>query len=245
MIGMKEHYNIYPVPDKYIELLMSGFLNIEHMMLENGITLLGSRMGYGKTSTANAMMDKIEKTPELAWIQIAYLHNAELRLNEISFVDRAKELMAEYKQSKLLVVIDQIDSLDSMKAAILLAKSGYSVFGLVTTGMSRSVSTVLSGAVSYLERHEASIMASQLLEQLRLTVFQSDNCPMTCTYIELNKNKHKELVETLNNKGMDYLLKEVIDADPNVVNIEYDYLYIDCTDQHARRLKKELDAEQA
>lgn len=226
MLGAKENHIIYSIPSDYMDILVSSFLDKDNMVLKGGITLLGTRIGYGKTSTANSMMHNIETSPDLGWVQIAYLHSVEMRLSEISFVEKAKQLMSEHKASKLLVVIDSINTLDAMKAAILLGNAGYSVFGLVEVGIHRGVSTVLEGAVSHSRGYERIIAANQLLKELDLIIFQEDNCPMTCTYLALDKSKSGILADMLNNHGMDYMLKEVIDKQDGVAHKECDFLHL-------------------
>lgn len=225
MIGMKENHVIYNIPDDYMELLVSKFLNKDSRTLNSGITLLGTRIGYGKTSTTNTMMHNIETNPDLDWVKIFYLHNTELSLVGITFEDMAKQLMSEYPPSKVLVVIDDMSTLDSMKAAISLSRAGYAVFGLVETGIHRGVSTVLEGALSHSKGHEKQIVASWLLPEVDLMIFQSDNCPMICTYLSLDKGSNSELIDVINSKGMDYLLKEVIDKREGITEVEYKYTY--------------------
>lgn len=225
MIGMKENHVIYNIPADYMELLISKFLNKDSRTLNGGITLLGTRIGYGKTSTTNTMMHNIETNPDLDWVKIFYLHDTELRLVGITFEDMAKQLMSEYSPSKVLVVIDDMSTLDSMKAAISLSRAGYAVFGLVETGIHRGVSTVLEGALSHSKGHEKQIVASWLLPEVDLMIFQSDNCPMICTYLSLDEGSNSELINVINSKGMDYLLKEVIDKCVGVTEVKYKYTY--------------------
>ena len=233
---MKENHVIYSIPDNYMELLVSKFLNKDSKSLNSGITLLGTRIGYGKTSTANTMMHNIETNPDLDWVKIFYLHNKEMGLLDITFENMAKQLMSDYLPSKVLVVIDDMSTLDSMKAAISLSRAGYAVFGLVETGIHRGVSAVLEGALSHSKGHEKQILASWLLPELKLMIFQSDTCPMTCSYLHLDKSDNAIYIDIINEKGMDYLLKEVIDKRDDVANVNYGYLYT--KEKKVRKLTK-------
>ena len=107
MIGTKERPEVFEMPNSYMDIMLDSFLDKDNMILKGGITLLGSRMGQGKTMTVNTLMNSIETTPELDWVQIAYLNERELASNDISFLDKAKELIAEYNSNTLLVVIDK------------------------------------------------------------------------------------------------------------------------------------------
>ena len=236
MIGMKENHVIYEIPAAYTDLLISGFLDKDNMTLKSGITLLGARIGYGKTSTANTMMHNIETNPELDWIKIAYLHHTEMQLNDISFENMSKQLMIEYPSDKLLVVIDDMSTVDSIKAAISLSRAGYAVVGLVETGIHRGVSTVLEGALNHSKGHAKKILASWMLPELKLMIFQTDTCPMTCSYLHLDKSDNAIYIDIINEKGMDYLLKEVIDKRDDVANVNYGYLYT--KEKKVRKLTK-------
>ena len=63
------------------------------------------------------------------------------------------------------------------------------------------------------------------MPEVDLMVFQSDNCPMICTYLSLDKGSNSELIDVINSKGMDYLLKEVIDKREGITEVEYKYTY--------------------
>lgn len=229
MIGTKETLEVYKLPPHYIQMLINSVVSkrgIRSMTPvigdkisaarkpKGGITLLGGRIGQGKTSTINIFIDAFEKDASLSGVRIAYLHTLQINGGKSNFVDEAGRLMTRYKPEKLVVIIDQIDCYESMKAGILLAKLGYTVLGVVGVESDIHISNVLKGAIKGVpSEYEAMLLRIQLLENLRALITQDQNYPMRVQFLKLDKNTAKTYIETLKKNEMPYLCKDIDNSD--------------------------------
>lgn len=233
MIGTKESQLVYKLPPHYTQMIIDSVVSKRSIRSmtpvigdkissarkpTGGITLLGGRTGQGKTSTVNIFIDAFEKELTLSHIRIAYLHTLQINGGKSNFVDEAARLMNKYAPEELVVVIDQIDCYESMKAGILLAKLGYTVLGVVTVESDGLISNVLKSAVKGVpSEYEAMILNVQLLRNLKSLIIQDQNYPMRVQTLELNKITAKSYIETLKKNGMSYLCKDINNSNKVVV----------------------------
>ena len=227
MIGHKESQLVYRLPPHYIKMLTDSVVSkrsrrsilpvvgdkiSSERKTKAGITLIGSRMGQGKTSTINIFIDAFEKDESLSGIQIAYLHTLQINASKSNFVDEATKLMINHKPEKLVVVIDQIDCYESMKAGILLANLGYTVVGLVCVQSDTHITNILSSAVKGIpSQYEAMLAYTQLIEHLNALFMQDQNYPMRVKHLEISKNDSKAFVKIFKKHGLSYLYEEVME----------------------------------
>lgn len=233
MIGQKETPMIYKLPPHYTQMLIDSVVTKNSVASvipvigskisstrkpKGGITLLGGRMGQGKTATINIFMDTFEKDVSLSGIKIAYLNTLEINGSNSNFVDQAAKLMSRHEAEKLIVVIDQIDCYESMKAALILAESGYAVIGVVRVDSDINISNVLKEAIKGVpSKHEAALMNIQLLKNLNTLITQDQNYPMRVKLLKLGKSTTQEYIKTLKKNEMPYLCKDIDNSDKIII----------------------------
>ena len=117
-----------------------------------------------------------------------------------------------------MVIIDQIDCYESMKAGILLAELGYTVLGVVSVESDIFISNILKSAVKGApSEYETMLLNIQLLNNLRALIMQDQNYPMRVKSLKLDKSLAKSYVETLKKNEMPYLCKDIDNSDKLVI----------------------------
>ena len=120
MIGIRETEMIYRLLPHYVNILINSVVTkgglrdkapligskiAKKRKLKGGITLLGARVGQGKTSTVNIFVDTFEKEKSLSDFTIAYLNTKGIKEDGLNFANLCKlsyEIMEEGKKEKNL-----------------------------------------------------------------------------------------------------------------------------------------------
>ena len=205
---------------------------------KGGIVLLGGRVGQGKTSTVNTFMDTFEKDQSLSGIKIAYLNTRVLEADKAyniknsgktnvrhfkntNFIDKAVDLMKKHRAEELLVIIDQMDCSESLKAGLLLAESGYTVLGVVSVEYERWMSNVINSAFKDIDsEYEKELIRNRLVNNLTLLIMQDQNYPMVVKQLPINKHMAKNYINMLN-RGQNKLADLLIEMDKGLIYKEW------------------------
>ena len=190
--------------------------------VQSGITLMGGGIGSGKSSTTESFLQRLEKTHTFKTESIIYISAFELKDDDYRHVasgisDIANDLIKRSASSSLFVVIDEINSLDALNAAIALAEAGHSVLALVRTPRRAGLGAVLASAVSYVDVSEREDVAKRLIQLTNLFIEQPSHFSQTdgqpeYRYMSCPTGLKDALINNLDEYGLDYICKDILDA---------------------------------
>lgn len=200
------------------EMIKDFALNAE----KSGIIFLGGCVGSGKSSTTESFLQhlvkhNIFKTESTIHINTFKLKDDNYRHVASGAYDAATDLIKGSVYCRLFVVIDEINSIDSLNAAIALADAGHSVLCLVQTPYRAGLGAVLASTLAYVEADKRAEFAKKLIEHTNLFIEQPSHCSQVdwkpeYRYISCPTGFQELLVSGLNEHGLDYVYKEILDA---------------------------------
>lgn len=128
--------------------------------------------------------------------------------------------MKKHRAEELLVIIDQMDCRESLKAGLLLAESGYTVLGMVSVE-NRWMSNVIDSAIKGIDsEYEKELIRSRLVNNLTLLIMQDQNYPMVVKQLPINKHMAKNYIN-MARRGHNKIADLLIEGDKGLVLKEW------------------------
>ena len=175
------HLTIRYLPEKipsFEELLMPGDMMRELADLNDGLLLIVGMTGSGKTTTAAALIDWINRnrTCHILTIEdpVEYVHeNKKAFISQRSLGDDVASFVAgirgALRQDPDVILIGEMRDADTIRAAINAASTGHLV---ISTLHSNNASGVVNRIISFFDPVERDLVRLQLQDSLRGVICQ-------------------------------------------------------------------------
>lgn len=182
--------------------------------VKSGVILIGSGIGRGKSSTAEALMQHLEATGAYHHDSIILVNPSELRESRGSAIELAKDLIQQAGDNQLFVVFDEADSIDVINAAMTLSDASHTVLCLIQTKDRTGLASVLDSALSCVNITKKTLLAKRLIRHTTMLIEQTTHCSQITNkpeyrYINCPIGFRGLLIGSLENHGFDYIYQKL------------------------------------
>lgn len=182
--------------------------------IKSGIVLMGGGIGCGKSSTTETFLQYLEDNNIFDTESIVVLKPAELHEARESIIETVKDLIEDSTENRLLVVFDEIDSIDAVNAALALSEAKHRVLCLVRTPYRAGIASVLDSALGFVADHKKVSLAKRLIRHTNLLIEQPSHCSQVnyqpeYRYLEFSPATKGNLTAKLHEHGLDYIYKDI------------------------------------
>ena len=182
--------------------------------VKSGVILLGGGIGCGKSSTTEIFLQHVESNNIINPESIIVIKPAELHEARESIIETVKDLIEDNTENRLLVVFDELDSIDAVNAALALSEYRHGVLCLVRTPHRAGIVSVLDSVLGVVADHKKVTLAKRLIRHTNLIIEQPSHCSQVdykpeYQHLELSPATKGSLTAKLHEHGLDYIYKDI------------------------------------